>query len=175
VFLHSIAGLPWVVLIVGRGLRAVERSLEEDALLLMPGWLVLFRVTLPRASASILAAGLCVALQTAGEITITDLMQVRTYAEEVYTQLVGPDTTPGAGSPLARAVLGSLGQLLLTVAVVLLLLRRVERLVPGGFVQGRAPERLRLGRWLRWPFFAGFLLLAMGLLVDQTTCANSQK
>ena len=52
----------------------------------MPGWRVFWKVTLPRAKLSIAAAGLWLALQVGGEITITDMMQARTFAEEIYTQ-----------------------------------------------------------------------------------------
>src|SRR5262249_58671991 len=84
-------GFPWVVWIVGRGLCWVEPELEEDALLLMRPYRVLLRVTLRRSAAAIGAAALWVALQTATEVTVTDMMQVRTYAEEVYNQFVTSD------------------------------------------------------------------------------------
>ena len=69
----------------------MERDLEEDALTAANRWRVLLRVTLRRSAAAIGAAALWVGLQTATEITITDMMQVRTYAEEVYTQMVAPE------------------------------------------------------------------------------------
>jgi iron(III) transport system permease protein len=119
IWIHAVAGLPWVVWLVGRGLRQVDRELEEDALTAAAPWRVLTRVSLPRAFSSIAAAALWVALQTATEITVTDVMQVRTYAEEVYTQFVLSDR----GS-LARAVAVSLP---LTVVVTMLVLAAVER------------------------------------------------
>jgi iron(III) transport system permease protein len=74
VWVHAAAGLPWIVWLVGRGLRRVDRDLEEDALTAAGPWRVLTRVSLPRASASVAAAALWVALQTATEITVTDVM-----------------------------------------------------------------------------------------------------
>jgi iron(III) transport system permease protein len=165
-FLHAVAGLPWVVLICGAGARAVERGLEDDARLLIPPAAVIARVTLPRMGASALAAALVVALQAAGEVTITDLAQVRTYAEEVYTQLVGPEPGAGRGDPVGRALVGALGQVLLTVGLVLLLARRVERLAPAGAVQAPAAA-FPLGAW-RWPAFATALLLTAALLLVPT-------
>ena len=49
IWIHAVAALPWVMLLAGQGLTWVERELEEDALTLLPAWLVLLRVTLPRA------------------------------------------------------------------------------------------------------------------------------
>ena len=46
----------------------------------------LLRVTLRRALGAIAAAALAVAVLTAGDMTVTDLLQVRTYAEEAYLQ-----------------------------------------------------------------------------------------
>jgi iron(III) transport system permease protein len=148
-WIHAVAGLPWVVLLTTWGLRGVERDLEEEGRLLLGPLGVLWQVTLPRAAGSIAAAGLFVALQTATEITVTDVMQVYTAAEEVYTQFVTPE--PGAiGDPLARAVSASLGQMLLSVILVLLLARSADHLIPAGSVQLREPARVPLGCW-RWP------------------------
>src|SRR5438132_11989231 len=111
---HAMAGLPWVILLVGQGLLWVERELEEDALTATGPWRVLWKVTLPRCRAAILAAGLWVALMIVTEITVTDMMQVRTFAEEVYTQLVAGDKPA-----LARAVAVSLPVVLLVAGLVL--------------------------------------------------------
>ena len=43
-------------------------------------------MTLPRACAAFWAAALFVVLQTAGEISVTDIMLVQTLAEEAFTQ-----------------------------------------------------------------------------------------
>ena len=77
VWIQAVAGLPWVILLAGQGFLGVERSLEEDAWTVLPAWQVLVRVSLPRAGAAIAAAALWVGLQAAGEITVTDVMQVR--------------------------------------------------------------------------------------------------
>jgi iron(III) transport system permease protein len=86
-WIHAMAALPWVVLIVGAGLWLVEPELEEQALLDASPWRVFVHVTARGAAASLLVAALWVLLGTAGEMTVTDLFQVRTYAEEVYTSL----------------------------------------------------------------------------------------
>ncbi len=152
VWVHAAAGLPWVAWLVGRGLLRVDRELEEDALTAAPPWRVLVRVSLPRASASVAGAALWVALQTATEITVTDVMQVRTYAEEVYNQFVLGDE--GAQ---ARAVVVAL-PLTLTVAVlVLLATRRWEKSLPPSLTYAGPPPTFRLGVW-RWP--AGLVMAA---------------
>ena len=85
VWVHGVAGVAWVALLVNAALRTVPREIEEDALLDAPAWKVLLAVSLPRAKAGILTGALWVAVVCLGEITVTDLFQVRTFAEEVYT------------------------------------------------------------------------------------------
>ena len=57
---HALAALPWVILIVGVGLCAVEPELEESALLDYGPGRVLLHVTLRRALGAIAAAALAV-------------------------------------------------------------------------------------------------------------------
>ncbi|MBY0521811.1 MAG: ABC transporter permease subunit [Gemmataceae bacterium] len=154
IWVHACAGLPWVVWIVGQGLSWVERELEEDALLCAPPLRVLWSVTLPRCRAAIFAASLWVALQSATEITITDMMQVRTFAEEVYTQFVFGRQT------LARAVAVSLPSVVLLAGLAIVAAQRWERTLPP--LEGvRTPGcLLSLGRW-RW-----FWLPSIGVVVS---------
>ncbi len=86
-WVHAMAAFPWVVLAVALGLRLVEPELEEQALLDASTARVFFCVTARSAATAALLVGLWVAVFRAGEITATDLFQVRTYAEEVYTAL----------------------------------------------------------------------------------------
>jgi iron(III) transport system permease protein len=164
VWIHAMAGLPWVALIVRSGLRNVERELEEDALLVRSAPWVLWRVTLPRSLAAIGAAALWVALMTAGEISVADLMQVRTFAEEVNTQIVSPERDPGGGDPLGRAVVVSLAWVGLVTGVILWLARRSDRLVPRGVLSYRPALRLALGVW-GVPLAVGLLSLLAALAV----------
>jgi iron(III) transport system permease protein len=159
VWVHAVAGFPWVVLLAGQGLRWVERELEEDALTAALPWRVLGRVTLPRSAAAIAAAAVWVGLQAATEITVTDVMQVRTFAEEVYTQFVGPEADAGGADVVARAVAVTLPSVLLTALVVVALARRWERALPPRAVLLAPPLLFRLGP-LRWPL--ALLMLAAG-------------
>lgn len=165
IFVHALAGLPWVIWLTGQALRWVEREMEEDALLDASPWKVLWRVTLPRCRAALLAAGLWVAVQTATEITVTDVMRVRTFAEEVYTQFVSPDRDGGsdAATILARAVMVSLPLLGLTALLVLWAARRCAQALPP--LQELAPPlcllHLGKGRWL----WLAVILILVALLV----------
>jgi iron(III) transport system permease protein len=160
---HAVAGLPWVVLLVGHGLARVERNLEEDALLLRGPAGVLWHVTLPRCAGSIAAAMLWLAVQAGTEITVTDIMQVRTFAEEVYTQFVAPEPGLGPGDPLARAEAASLVSVLPFVLAVVLLARQVARALPSGPVAYRRAVQVPLGP-AGWPAAILVAVLAGGLL-----------
>lgn len=157
IWVHALAALPWIVLLVGQGLCWVERELEEDALTAASPWRVFWRFTLPRARAAIAAAILWVAVQTAAEITVTDLMLVRTFAEEVYTQftLQNPDDLP-------RAVAVSLPASGLAAVLVLWAAERWRKTLPP-LEQAAEPLCLfHLGK-ARWPV-CGLVLALLALL-----------
>jgi iron(III) transport system permease protein len=86
IWVHGLAAVPWVVLIVGSGLRAVEAEIEEDAATCASPLKVLWHVSLRRAAPAIAVAALWVGTVVLTEISVTDFFQVRTFAEEVYTQ-----------------------------------------------------------------------------------------
>ena len=112
-FIQAMAALPWVVLLGGVGLRSVNPELEEAALLDLPALRVVVQVTLRRSAALLAGAVLAVAVVTAGDMTVTDLLQVRTYAEEAYVQYSlghGPEAASVTLLPLL--VLGTLVALL---------------------------------------------------------------
>jgi iron(III) transport system permease protein len=83
-WVHGMAAVPWVALAVAAALATIERRLEEESLLDAAPWRVLVRVSLRRAAGGVAAAAAWVALMCATEITVTDLYQIRTFAEEVY-------------------------------------------------------------------------------------------
>ena len=108
VWVHALAAIPWVALIVGMALRFVEPELEEAAMLDASAWQVLRRVTLRRVLPAIGVAVVWVAVGVATEMTVTDIFQtpgngLRTYAEEIYTQFaLGTE----AGPPVAAVGIG---------------------------------------------------------------------
>ncbi len=108
--LHALESLPWVVLIVEAGLASRDPRVNDDACVHAGSFVRAMRVTLPGIRGFVALAALWVCSQSAGEIVITDLLQVRTFAEEVYTQAVAPGTETGtaAETAVARAVAASL-------------------------------------------------------------------
>ena len=106
VWVHGLAAVPWVVLIVGAGLRAVEAEIEEDAATCATPLQVLWHVSIRRAAPAIAVAAVWIATVVMTEISVTDFFQVRTFAEEVYTQAalgtfdgdVGPPSRGGPGA-----------------------------------------------------------------------------
>jgi iron(III) transport system permease protein len=149
---HAFAALPWVILIVGAGLRTVEPELEESALLDYGIGRVLVRITLRRALAAVAASALAVAVLTAGDMTVTDLLQIRTYAEESYIQY-NLGNGPGAAALVALPPLIALGMLILLVG------QALARSDPARLVSSFTRAR----RWSlgRWRFAAGALLVAV--------------
>jgi iron(III) transport system permease protein len=154
--IHSISSLPWVILLVGQGLCWVEGELEEDALLVVGPWRVLWRVTLPRCRAVVGAAAVWIGLQTAADITVTGMLEVRTFAEEVYYQL-----SAGEENGLARAVAAALPAIALTWLGLVWLVPRLERALPPLQTVASPPRLFRLAR-ARWGLLA---LTAAAVLV----------
>jgi iron(III) transport system permease protein len=140
VWIHALAAVPWVVLVLGAGLWFVEPELEEQALLDGSAVRVLLSVTLPRLLPAVGLAALWVLLSVATEMTVTDLYRVRTYAEELYAGFaLGDDLQTAWGTVLpgltAQAVL---------VAVTL---GGVTSAVGPAQAPGRRPWIFPLGRW----------------------------
>jgi len=157
IWVHALAGVPWVVLIVGAGLWLVEPELEEQALLDGSPGQVFFRVTLRSAAPAVGVAAVWVAITTAGEMAASDLFVVRTYAEEIYTRFqFGPRTGEGP--------LGLAPGVLLTGGLVLGGIWLCTRLLPAGRPITLARRHVfELGRW-RWPL-AALVVAALLLLV----------
>ncbi|MCA9217035.1 MAG: iron ABC transporter permease, partial [Planctomycetales bacterium] len=112
IWLHALTAIPWVTMIATLGLRYSSASLEELALLENGARHAFKRITLRAAFPSIVGCAIWVFIVAANEITITDVYQVRTYAEEVY---VGFALGDGVYEAQARVLPGSL---LVTVLVI---------------------------------------------------------
>ena len=154
IWIHAMAAVSWVTLLVGVGLRYVEPELEEAALLETSPSGVFWRVTLRRALPAIAVAALWVSLGVAAEMTVTDLYQVRTFAEEIYL------TIP-LGEPLTGSGFGVVAGIALLVALILIALIAVSYLAPTGdlpTVQRRS--NFRLGRW-RWGVLCGLAIIML--------------
>ena len=139
IWIHSMASVPWVVAIVGVGLRLGKAELEEEALLDGSACEVFWRVTFKRIMACVFVAAMWILISTAGEMTITDMYQVRTYAEELYltSQFDLDEARGGATAGIsAIAFLALIG--LLTIAAAS---------PPDDLSSLRPPRVFPLGRW----------------------------
>jgi iron(III) transport system permease protein len=158
VWVHSLAAIPWVVLFAGLGLSIVEPALEEQALLDGSGWQVFLKVTLPTCWPAMGLAAVWVATLTAGEMTVTSIFSVRTYAEEIYTQLTTHDD---AGSALVGLLPGLVGTSMLLTSGIYCCVRLARYQRP---VNLKSSRICSLAAW-RWPLalgmLAGMVLLAV--------------
>jgi iron(III) transport system permease protein len=171
VWIHGLAAVPWVALIVAAGLRAVEAELEEAATLSASPARVLWHISLPRAAPAIAVAALWVAIVVSVEISVTDFFQVRTFAEEVYTQaaLGAFDFSAGSGAGPRPFELSPTG-LWLGLAISTLLagaaLVGARRLLAEATHSPHRPTwhwKLAGGRWLAALALVLLLLLVVGV------------
>ncbi len=161
---HGLAAIPWTIFIVGAELWLARRDQEEAALLDGSQGQVALTITAPRMAMAALAAMLWIAVTIAGEITVTDLYQVRTYAEELYVGFA-IDTLEG-DSTVGPATMGALpGMIMLAGLTLGLFFVGWQLWWRAGTLESLSePRRVRLGRW-RWPMLAS-VLLVLFLLVD---------
>jgi iron(III) transport system permease protein len=189
VWVHALAAVPWVVLIVGASLRAVEAEIEEDAATCATPQKVMWYVSIRRAAPAIVLAGIWVAIMTTTEISVTDFFQVRTFAEEVYTQaalgtfdanvgppsrggpVIAPPTATTSDSSLpALSANGLWSGLLLSTLLALTAIVAASRLFADlSDAPHRPPWIWRLKNW-RWP--AAILLWLSLLLVAGIPLGN---
>jgi iron(III) transport system permease protein len=158
VWIHAMHALAWVTGIVAIGLAYLSPELEEDAALTASDWQILWHVTLRGALPAIAAAAIWVAVTVAGEMTVTDLYQVRTYAEEVYTGFA-LGGTPGE---LTRTVLMALVPLAALVAVLAVFINgRPQSFTP----PARPPWVFRVSGGWRVVASAGLVVTTIVLLL----------
>ena len=101
-WIHAIAAWPWAIAIVWLALRTSNPALDDEASQ-TGGPRGVFRwVTMPKLAWAVLAAACFIGMQAGTEIAITDAMMVRTFAEEVYTQMVVRST--GLGGAIAATI-----------------------------------------------------------------------
>lgn len=150
--LYGLFAVPLATVILAAAFRAADRDLEDSARLDADPWAVLWRVTIPQAAWGIALVATIVILVVATDFTIADLLLVRTFAEEVYTQFALHQSAAG---PVLTSV-----PVLVVVAVLLGLIQARYRLLgehsPWQF--GVRPRTITLGRW-RWVVALGCLAL----------------
>jgi len=168
IWVHALAAVPWVVLIVGAWLRAVEAEIEEDAATCATPAQVLLHVSVRRAAPAFVVAGVWIAVVAAAEISVTDFFQVRTFAEEVYTQAALGAFDSGGEQALSASGLwiGLLLSTALAVAAIAVARRWFTNFTDAPH---RAPWIARIRRW-RWP--AAIVLASIMLLVAGVPLGN---
>ncbi|MBI1322862.1 hypothetical protein GC170_06725 [bacterium] len=108
-FVHTIATLPLVVTILAMTLERTDADLEADARLRHPRRLAIVHSTLRSIRPTIFATILIVLIVTTGDMTVTDLVQERTFAEETYLQAqMGDGLTAAARTALPITAILSL-------------------------------------------------------------------
>lgn len=141
--LMGLAYVPIAALICAASFRKVPASLEQSALLDARPLRVIWSVTLRQGSWGIVAAASVVAVLCMSDITVTDILLVRTFTEEVFAEF---QLSRSMGPPAAVA----LPILALAMALGLAALRLIGRFgeVAG---DGAVEERVTfgLGRWRR--------------------------
>jgi iron(III) transport system permease protein len=167
-WIHAMASIPWVVAVVGVAVSVVEAELEEDCLLLVGPIRTMWHVTLGRSIGAVVAAALIVAVLAAGEMAVTDLLQVRTYAETIYTEFA---IAARVGAATATAVPGLAVWLVLVAVAGWLVVQRVPLDAQALFTR-RPVFRLGSLRWMAMGFcavvLAGTLVIPAASLVWRT-------
>jgi iron(III) transport system permease protein len=147
VWVHAMGATPWIALLTAASLRAVERRIEEESLLDASPVRVLGRVSLARGAGGAIAAALWTAVICCTEITVTDFFQIRTFAEEIYTEASLGALTGASGAIAARDL--AIGVTLLAMLVVVALALLAPWLPKAASASQEAcwtwrPRRLRL-------------------------------
>lgn len=125
IWVHATALLSWVILMAIASLRSMSNESELAARLDASLWTTFWKLGVPQLVTSAVVCSLWVVLATAGEITVTDLFQIRTYAEEVYIGFaLEANTTGSVILPAASSVGTSMVLSLLLGLVALFLLQR---------------------------------------------------
>lgn len=168
VWAHAMAAVPWTTLIIAATLLGVSREHEESAMLETNPASVLRQVTLRRSAAGVAVAALWVGVGCAAEMTVTDLFNVRTFAEETYTQaslgLFNPRTTTDPMLPLGGiGLFCGCGLLVLVATLVMVIGARLLREPNDQESSGQWRWRLGSQRMLVAPLAIGLLVLVAGL------------
>ncbi|WP_242393949.1 ABC transporter permease [Anaeromyxobacter oryzisoli] len=142
VLVLALALAPVVTSLVVVGLRAVDPSLEEAALLVAGPWRVSVRILLPLVRPAVALAALVVFSLALSELGVPMFLRVGVYPAMVFSRLGGVDYAPGEAFALALP--------LFVVAVGLLVFERraAGRRAFGVLgLRSREVPDLRLGRW----------------------------
>lgn len=130
--------VPLATFILRTGLSRGTPALEEQALLDAAPWQVATRVVLPQARGAIAATGVLLFVLVSSDALISDLLAVRTFAEEVYAEFI---LDPARVGPVLSAI-----PMTVLLGLALLSVLRGEATRPPADPRAR-PITLRLGSW----------------------------
>ncbi|MCE9568386.1 MAG: hypothetical protein K8U57_40825 [Planctomycetes bacterium] len=161
IWVHAVSGVPWVAGFVMLALRSTDPRLEDDARLTGGDRAVWRTVLWPRVRLAAFAGGCWVFVQAFTEVSVTDLFMVRTFAEEVYFELVGNP----AGVAAAVAVTLPVWLVAAMLAVVMLKRAAVSQVWSGGFetVTASGSRWVAFAVWLVAVAFVAVPLLGLAL------------
>ncbi len=174
IWVHGFAAIPWVVLFVAASLRSLRPELEEESLQDASSWRVLRRVSLRGATAGIVAAALWIAVLCFGEIAVTDLFQIRTFAEEIYTAAnLGVLTEPLGMGASSNVELENISQLAasdlwvgtgVVMALVFAALAAIRSWLPSSDAVSTSADWIWNLRWGRWGFALATAVILVGMV-----------
>ncbi len=158
IWVHGVYAIPWAAIILVAQLRSTPQD-DEDAALLDAGPLTVFtRLTLSQVAGPAALAAVLILVTVATEITVTDLYQVRTYAEELY---VGFAINTNLADSIVPADTSVKTALAMVTAFVLLAFGSCIMLVPKTpFVSDAELREIGLRKW-RWPALVGVAVLTV--------------
>ncbi|MCK4340308.1 MAG: iron ABC transporter permease [Phycisphaerae bacterium] len=159
--LHGLICTPLAVVVLAAAFRSADQELEDQARLDAGEWSVLLRVTIPQAGWGIATVAMIVVLIVGTDFTIADILLVRTFAEEVYTQYALHHSAAG---PVLAAV-----PVLVALAVMLVAIQARYRLLGehSPWRLGARPRTISLGLG-RWAVTGLCLVAGLALLGPPT-------
>ena len=169
-WVHACAAVPWVVLLTWVGLAAAPEEVEESLQLDSGPWRAVWHASWARWWTLLLALVLWLVVLTFGEMTVTDLYQVRTFAEEVYLDLPQAQNLAG-GNAMASGGLPA-GWFARPAGLLTMLWVAASAMLVGATLGDDAraflrsqPARIDLGgyRWLASMFVLLVVLLVAGV------------
>jgi iron(III) transport system permease protein len=171
ILVMSLVFYPLSMLATEVAMRRIDGRLEEAALVIAPPRRVLWRITLPLAAPSVLAAALVIFVLAVSEFGVPGLLQVRVYATEVFTAFA-------ALYDFSRAVLLSVPLLLLCLVVAAVAAAVLgDRLLTTRRSVAPSPALFQARRWPATMAALGLLAVALWLplavLVRETFTARS--
>lgn len=85
IILHALAAIPWVFLFTELALANIPAEFEEEGLLNASPLRVLFGITLRQSIGAVFVSALWILIVCYGEMTVTSICNIRTYAEVLFT------------------------------------------------------------------------------------------